>query len=46
VNFISRGEPGWAQYDLDSRTTGVIDEKVEAVSDPAGDERLLWDGVR
>jgi para-nitrobenzyl esterase len=46
VNFISRGDPGWAPYDLDSRTTGLIDEKVEPVDDPRGDERLLWDGVR
>src|SRR4051812_13217676 len=46
VSFISRGDPGWAQYDLDSRTTGLIDEKVEPVDDPRGDERRLWDGIR
>ncbi|MCO1656550.1 carboxylesterase/lipase family protein [Pseudonocardia humida] len=46
VNFIRRGDPGWAPYDPGSRTTGLIDDKVEAVDDPAGDERRLWEGVR
>jgi para-nitrobenzyl esterase len=46
VNFIRRGDPGWAPYTAESRTTGLINDKVEAVDDPAGDERRLWDGVR
>jgi para-nitrobenzyl esterase len=46
VGFVSRGDPGWAPYTPDSRVTGVIEEKVRAVDDPAGEERLLWDGVR
>ncbi|WP_214402457.1 carboxylesterase/lipase family protein [Pseudonocardia lacus] len=46
VSFIRRGDPGWAPYTTGSRTTGLINDKVEAVDDPAGDERRLWDGVR
>ena len=46
VDFISRGEPGWAPYDTVSRTTGLLAEKVSAVDDPAGDERAVWQGIR
>jgi para-nitrobenzyl esterase len=46
VNFISRGDPGWAPYTPESRVTGVIEDKVTAVDDPGGDERLVWEGVR
>jgi para-nitrobenzyl esterase len=46
VNFITRGEPGWAPYDTVSRTTGLLTDKVSAVDDPAGDERALWQGIR
>ena len=46
VDFITRGDPGWARYDTARRTTGLLGEAVSAVSDPAGDERALWDGIR
>jgi para-nitrobenzyl esterase len=46
VDFITRGEPGWAPYDTVSRTTGVLAQDVSVVDDPAGDERAVWAGVR
>ncbi|WP_246115606.1 carboxylesterase/lipase family protein [Trebonia kvetii] len=46
VDFIAHGDPGWAPYDTDRRTTGLLAETVNAVDDPAGDERALWDGIR
>ena len=46
VDFITRGEPGWAPYDTVSRTTGLLAEKLSPVDDPAGDERALWEGIR
>jgi len=46
VDFISRGDPGWARYDVERRTTGLLSDTVTAVDDPAGAERALWDGIR
>jgi para-nitrobenzyl esterase len=46
VDFITSGDPGWARYDAGQRTTGLLGESVSAVSDPAGDERALWDAIR
>jgi para-nitrobenzyl esterase len=46
VDFITRGDPGWAPYDTASRTTGLLTEDVLVVDDPAADERVLWEGVR
>jgi para-nitrobenzyl esterase len=46
VDFITSGDPGWARYDAGRRTTGLLGDAVSAVSDPAGDERALWDGIR
>jgi para-nitrobenzyl esterase len=46
VDFITRGDPGWARYDAGQRTTGVLAQEVSVVDDPAGDERAAWDGVR
>ena len=46
VDFISRGEPGWAPYDTVRRTTGLLTETVLSVDDPADDERVLWEGIR
>jgi para-nitrobenzyl esterase len=46
VNFITRGDPGWAAYDPASRTTALLTEHIEATGDPAGDERSRWDGIR
>jgi para-nitrobenzyl esterase len=46
VNFITNGEPGWAAYDSTRRTTALLTDQTNPVSDPAGDERALWDGIR
>jgi para-nitrobenzyl esterase len=46
VDFITMGHPGWAPYDPVTRTTGLLAEEVTAASDPDGQERALWDGIR
>ena len=46
VDFIAGGDPGWARYDAGRRTTGVLAQEVSIVDDPAGDERVTWEGVR
>jgi para-nitrobenzyl esterase len=46
VDFITRGNPGWAPYDTTRRTTGLLAETVTPVDDPAASERVLWDGIR
>lgn len=46
VRFVAEGDPGWSQYDSEARTTGMISDVVEAVDDPNGDERKVWNGVR
>ncbi|MCB1256891.1 MAG: carboxylesterase/lipase family protein [Microthrixaceae bacterium] len=46
VAFISDGDPGWDQYDTESRTTMRFDETSEVVSDPYATTRELWDGIR
>jgi hypothetical protein len=33
-------------YDTASRTTGLLGETLHAADDPAGDERVRWDGIR
>jgi para-nitrobenzyl esterase len=46
VRFITTGDPGWARYDTAARATGLLTEQVTEVSDPHGEERALWDGIR
>ena len=46
VDFITRGDPGWAAYDTGRRTTGLLAESLTVADDPAGDERARWDGIR
>jgi para-nitrobenzyl esterase len=46
VSFITTGDPGWPAYDPARRTTGVLTDRVDAVDDPARDERVCWNGVR
>ncbi len=46
VDFITSGNPGWAAYDSATRTTGLITDRINVVDDPAGDERVRWDGIR
>ncbi len=46
ISFIADGTPGWAPYTTPGRTTALLADKVTEASDPAGDERRLWDGIR
>jgi len=46
VDFITTGDPGWAPYETATRTTGLLADGVNAIDDPAGDERACWDGIR
>jgi para-nitrobenzyl esterase len=46
VDFITRGDPGWAAYDTGRRTTGLLAGNLTVADDPAGDERARWDGIR
>jgi para-nitrobenzyl esterase len=46
IGFATNGDPGWAPYDVETRTTMRFDETSEPVNDLAGDERLMWDGRR
>ncbi|HEY0937516.1 MAG TPA: carboxylesterase family protein, partial [Trebonia sp.] len=46
VDFITRGDPGWAPYDAGRRTTALLTEDLHVVEDPAGEERALWAGIR
>ena len=46
VAFVTSGDPGWAPYTSQTRTTGVITEELTVVDDPDGDERATWDGIR
>ncbi len=46
VAFVTSGDPGWAPYTSQTRTTGVITEELTIVDDPDGDERATWDGIR
>lgn len=46
ASFARQGNPGWAPYDLASRTTMQIDSAPRTVSDPEGEIRALWDAAR
>jgi para-nitrobenzyl esterase len=43
--FARSGDPGWPQYDLDRRTTFVIDEDCTVVDDPEPELRALWEAA-
>ncbi|TQS43955.1 carboxylesterase/lipase family protein [Cryptosporangium phraense] len=45
VRFITDGDPGWAPYTVDRRTTGILTETVTPVDDPRSAERAVWDGL-
>ena len=45
VRFITDGDPGWAPYDTDKRLTRDFGGAQALLSDPAGDERLLWEAT-
>jgi para-nitrobenzyl esterase len=47
VSFATRGDPGWAHYDLNRRVTmRFTDGASAAADDPREAERVLWDGRR
>jgi len=46
VAFATTGDPGWPQYDTDTRTTKIWDVPTDIVSDAAGIERKAWEGAR
>ncbi|MFG2719475.1 carboxylesterase/lipase family protein [Streptomyces sp. NPDC048416] len=46
VAFAKTGDPGWAPYDAERRTTRIFDTAPSVECDPRGDERALWEGVR
>jgi len=46
IDFASRGDPGWARYDLDRRAVMRFDGHSETLDDPYARERALWAGVR
>ncbi|AYG83564.1 Carboxylesterase [Streptomyces hundungensis] len=46
VAFAKTGDPGWAPYDRETRTTRVFDTVSGVESDPRAEERALWEGVR
>jgi len=46
ISFITRGDPGWPEYELGRRATMRFDISSEVVDDPRSAERELWEGVR
>src|SRR6201996_5360079 len=46
VDFITRGDPGWAPYDTSRRATALLPEALPPADAPAGAERALWEGIR
>jgi para-nitrobenzyl esterase len=42
VEFVTRGEPGWPGYDTATRTTALLADRLEVVSDPQPETRLAW----
>lgn len=42
LQFASHGHPTWSQYDLESRNTLQLDNRVNLVSDPEGAIRTLF----
>ncbi len=52
TSFVRTGDPNcealphWPAYDLERRATMVFNDVSEAVDDPGGAERRLWDGRR
>ncbi len=46
IGFIRNGDPGWAEYDTDTRTNMRFDETSELVNDPDEGKRQAWEGIR
>ena len=45
VAFAKTGDPGWAPYDTERRTTMLLDAESATADDPDGDMRRVWDGL-
>jgi para-nitrobenzyl esterase len=37
--------PAWPAYEATQRSTMIFDTECAVEQDPAGEERMLWDGV-
>ena len=46
TRFVRAGDPGFPPYSLGRRETMVFDDVSTLVEDPAGEERVAWDGLR
>ncbi|NWJ45979.1 MAG: carboxylesterase/lipase family protein [Chloroflexi bacterium] len=46
VSFITTGNPGWQQYELDQRATMNFNLTNQLQFDPRWEERILWEGKR
>jgi para-nitrobenzyl esterase len=46
VRYATSGDPGWPVYEPTGRTTMIFDEHSEVHTDPAGAERVAWEGKR
>lgn len=46
VRFLADGDPGWPRYNVATRSTALIDQRITVVDDPDGTERELWAGQR
>jgi para-nitrobenzyl esterase len=46
VAFAKAGNPGWDEYETQSRKVMRFDERSGVVVNPASEERELWEGIR
>jgi para-nitrobenzyl esterase len=46
VGYAKTGDPGWPVYETSERNTMIFDEHSEVQHDPAGAERVAWEGKR
>ncbi|HWA17442.1 MAG TPA: carboxylesterase family protein [Devosia sp.] len=46
ITFAKTGDPGWAPFDLTTRTAMRFDVSSAPVDDPLAKERALWQGIR
>lgn len=51
IAFVRSGDPNtdalpsWPRYSTEERATMILDDPSRLENDPAGDERLSWDGI-
>jgi para-nitrobenzyl esterase len=46
VRFVTDGDPGWDRYGTAGRRVQDFGEQVRVVTDPRGEQRALWEGIR